>query len=358
MYSFPGQEFLYDQKYYRWDQLLSEGKNLIPDQGFAEFCIDWAKGKKLFKQKTSGSTGKPKIIQLKRDHMEISARLTIQHLGLNHNYRSLICLDANYIAGKMMIVRSFLAGMMIEAQTPGSNPLMSLVDGGDQYFTALVPMQMHSIVKKYGLNHPLYNRIGRVIIGGAPVNYQLQEIILQLPFPVYLTYGMTETVSHIALRRLNGPERSGLFELLPGVKIDQDQENRLMIKSEVTDNQWLVTNDLVEIKDQNHFKWIGRKDNIINSGGVKINPEPVENELARLFHHFGIMRNFFLTGIPDQKFGEKLVLIMEGEPLNLEVEGLLKEELEDLFDSFHQPKNFIYLAKFQRTETGKIIRRI
>ena len=282
-------------------------------QAALEFAWQWIRGENLFQQSTSGSTGSPKKIYIHRDQMVASAQLTIEALKLSSADSSLLCLPAQYIGGKMMIVRSLLVDMDTVFVRPTSNflPYLPFIPA----FSAMVPLQVQTLLDTDSASS--LNHMKAVIIGGAPVSDTLEKRILhQLTIPVYSTYGMTETVSHIALRKLTNPEASDSFHVLGDTKIATDERGCLKIHGKVTQGKWIVTNDLIKISGSNQFQWLGRYDSVINSGGVKVIPEQLEELLEPILknHHFD--GRFLVSSLPDDTLGERIVLLLEGSSLD------------------------------------------
>ena len=253
--------------------------NSAYSQSVLDFCKDWLNGKKEFILHTSGSTGVPKEIVITRVQMELSARMTIQAFNLRSGDKVLVAINTAYIGGKMMLIRSMEANLAMEIVEPSSNPLDNFSVNTHFDFTALVPLQLETILAKNREKKSILDGMKAIIIGGAAVSEQLEELIQDIHSPVYNTYAMTETISHIALRQLNGKERSPYYTALPGVKLGVSDKGTLTILSAVTNNELIVTNDVVELIDEKTFKWLGRADNIINSGGIKIFPEKLEAEI-------------------------------------------------------------------------------
>jgi O-succinylbenzoic acid--CoA ligase len=303
----------------------------------------WLSGTQTFTLKTSGSTGIPKEITLSRTQLIHSAKRTIKALSLSADDTALVCLDTKYIAGKMMLVRALEANMKIVAVAPAANPIRDLYMQPD--FAAFVPLQLDEIFKHEGSADRL-NQFKSIILGGASVNTSLLEKIKKLSCPVYATYGMTETVSHIALQKLNGPDPQDYFETLPGIEIKTDERDCLVIVLPDFPEP-VITNDLVMIINNSGFKILGRYDNIINSGGIKLMPETIEKKIESLLTN----RNFFVAGIGDDRLGQKLVLVIEGK-LQQELPAALKLALA----IYEIPKEIFYLDEFVRTETQKINR--
>jgi O-succinylbenzoic acid--CoA ligase len=307
-----------------------------------DFIKHWLGDVQTFTLTTSGSTGTPKEIALTRSQLIHSAQRTIKALSLSADDTALICLDTKYIAGKMMLVRALEANMKIVAAEPSSNPIKNLSVQPD--FAAFVPLQLDEIFKDESSVRKL-NQFNSIIVGGTSVSTTLLEKIKTLSCAVYATYGMTETVSHIALQKLNGADAQDHFETLPGIKIRTDERDCLVL-SLPDFREPVITNDIVKIIDHSGFKILGRYDNVINSGGVKLMPETIEKKLSPLLTN----QDFFVAGIPDDRLGQKLVLIIEGK--QQELPARLKLALA----TYEIPKEIFYLDEFVRTETQKINR--
>lgn len=324
-----------------------------------DFCHAWLNQQTSFTIHTSGSTGKPKPIQLSRAQMQKSAQMTGKALELKPQQRALVCLNTQYIAGIMMLVRGFELGLQMVVIPPSENPLKTLEASPNSSlsfdFVALVPMQVQAI-----LAHPQgetwLNHLYALIIGGAPVNYALAKRLKPLQSKIYVTYGMTETVSHIALRHINAKQRSDEYQLLPEVSIRQDARGCIEINSPTTLNQWITTNDLVTITDNSHFKWLGRVDRVINSGGVKVQVETVEQALDQAMSEAGIEQRFFVAGMPDPRLGEKIVAIVEGAGVASDVQQQILQRLGELLKKYEVPKKIYFVKEFAETPTAKIDR--
>jgi o-succinylbenzoate---CoA ligase len=318
------------------------------------FIREWCKGVREFALQTSGSTGSPKQITVTRDQMVASARLTEQALNLKRNWTALLCLDARYIAGRMMIVRSFITGMKLFIIDPCANPLEKIPPTQPMDFTAIVPYQLISILES---KHPhSLDKFKIALVGGAPLD---DATILKLgshSAAIYLTYGMTETISHVALRRLNGHGAQRYFETLPGVKIGTDVRGCLVINAPFLEKE-VVTSDIVEIFNTNQFVWRGRYDNVINSGGIKISPEEVERKIGKIFTRLNLTNHFFIHHLPDGKLGQRAVMVIESP---LPDASALDELIESILHSFspHEAPRELYESfSFILTDTGKINRR-
>jgi len=332
------------------------------------FCQEWLAGQKTFVLKTSGSTGTPKPITLQRKHMVLSANLTGRALNLQAGDSGLVCLSTAYIAGCMMLVRGMVLGLHLTVIPPTSTPLAACSPNQYFDFTALVPMQLqHSLSAPDGQTQQqwltLLNRMKAIIIGGAPVTVGLQHKVQQITAPLYHTYGMTETVSHIALRRLNGDQASDYFKPLAGVVTGQDKRGCLTIQAGVTDNQCIVTNDRVARKSDGSFRWLGRLDNVINSGGVKVQAETVERAIAVLLSDQPQLANrrFFVSSRPHETFGQMVIAVIEGTPTMIEnssIESYLLAQLrtKSKLSLYEIPRHIYLIPQFKETATGKIDR--
>lgn len=316
------------------------------------FTVKWFNGDEEFDQNTSGSTGTPKQIRLRRSQMIASAELTQKALQLKAEETALLCLDPEYIAGKMMLVRSYITNMKIEAVNPSSNPFQHIPEHSPIDFTALVPAQIRTVIhskQSYRLN-----TTRNIIVGGAALNEETKKLLSDFRSNVFSTYGMTETVSHIALQRINGPDASDYFTVMPGISIDRDNRDCLKIRAPFLDEE-VITNDIVEIKDEKHFKWIGRGDNVINSGGVKIVPERLEAKIENILALQGIVKRVLISSTPDSVLGNKLILLIEDDfPAHLResIDTILKRELP----RYEVPKEFYTNIPFVFTNNGKINR--
>lgn len=316
------------------------------------FCRRWLAGRKTFTLRTSGSTGAPKPIILGREQLIASAKATGAALGLQAGDRALVCLPVEYIAGLMMLVRGLVLGLPLTAITPGGNPLADFPPEARFAFTALTPLQLHTALAQSPEKIPILNGMKALLLGGAPVNADLARQIQTLDAPVYHTYGMTETASHIALRRLNGPRPTEFFTPLPGVTTGLDGRGCLTITAPVTGGQPLITNDRVELRPDGAFIWLGRVDHVINSGGVKVQIETVEAALEEALGG----RRCLVCPQADDRLGQAVVAVIEGDPLSPAEETALKEALGRRLTRFEIPRRFVYLPRLPQTATGKIDR--
>lgn len=316
------------------------------EEKVARFITDWQNGKQTFELTTSGSTGLPKNITIHRDQMIASAKKTAEVLGLKQGMTALVCLDAGYIAGMMMVVRSLTVGMKIIVVEPSAAPLSRKTQKID--FAAMVPYQ---VINSEPETLALVNTI---IIGGASIETVLLQKIKTLPCSCYATYGMTETVSHIALQKLNGDNAQENFHTLDGISISTDERSCLIIDVDYLGEK-VITNDLVELINAREFKWLGRADNVINSGGIKVIPELTEAEIAKWFVSKGYTNNFIVAGLPHDKLGTQVVLVIEGR-LPENEEQKMMEALGSSLKKYQLPRQILYKDQFAYTASGKINR--
>jgi len=321
--------------------LIKEGEDF--EIAIGDFLLDWFSPHPEIEVKTSGSTGNPKPIKLKKEQMVNSAMATGEFFELNENDKALLCLPANYIAGKMMLVRAMVLGLQIDYVNPGANPLLTV--DKDYDFSAMVPLQVQGSLNDL-------SKIKTLIIGGAPVSTDLKNKLQDVSTVVFETYGMTETITHIAAKKISNISSSEVgtgFEILPNVTINVDDRGCLVIDAPNVSDKEVVTNDLVELISKSEFKWLGRYDNIINSGGVKLIPELIEQKLSKF-----ISNRFFVTAVPDDQLGQKLVLVVE---VKTKKDELLEElKSSKSLDRFEIPKEVLVVEKFMETGSGKIDR--
>lgn len=298
-----------------------------------EFLLDWLNDKEIIQLTTSGTTGTPKIITIRKEAMVYSAIATGNFFDLHPQNTALLCLSTRYIAGKMMVVRAMMLGLELDIVAPSSH-LDDVVPDKTYDFAAIVPLQAENSLKKL-------NQFKKIIIGGAKVSDDLALKLSSVNTEIYETYGMTETITHIAAKKI-GVE---YFNVLEHATISTDDRNCLVIDAPSISNELIVTNDIVEILTDKQFKWLGRYDNVINSGGVKLFPEQIETKLAAK-----ISKRFFVTGLPDAVLGTKVVLVIEGEQQEITT------SIFDLLDKFEKPREVFFVSEFVVTETNKINR--
>lgn len=329
-------------------------ESLSPQTEFAEkvisFLKEWKSDSTKVPVQTSGSTGIPKVFEIEKNKMLNSARMTCNFLNLKEGDAALLCLPVEYISGKMMVVRALERKLKLSVATPSAKPVQNLDVTID--FCAMSPLQVENSLHKIHF-------IKNLIIGGAQVSQSLKNKISQslkdktTETTVYETYGMSETLSHIALKQIY-PVSEEYFSVFKGIEIALDERRCLKISAPALHPEILQTNDLVELKDDRHFKFLGRFDNVINSGGLKIHPE----ELESLLHRY-IPREAAFLGVNDEKLGQKLVLVIEGEQnkdLTSQLDEALKET-EKTFSKNHLPKTIHFIPVFPRIPNGKLNRK-
>jgi O-succinylbenzoic acid--CoA ligase len=319
-----------------------------------ELVREWLSGAHEFGLRTSGSTGQPQLIVLKRRQLAASAARTGDYFDLGPGDRALVCLNCDFIGGKMMLVRGLERNMHLTIVEPHADPF-DFVPAEEEFdFAAFVPLQLRAVLTAGRANR--LNKMRAILVGGAGVEPSLLREVEQLKVPVYLTYGMTETASHMALRRLNGPQASPHYRVLPGLHLGQDERGCLTVRGDVTDDQLIVTNDRIELVDKHTFDWLGRVDFVINSGGVKVQAEKVELVLDVALAELGESRRAFVAGQADERLGQAVTAYVEGSPLRTPAEQRLLELLRERLGKYELPKRMVYIPTFQTTASGKLDR--
>ncbi len=310
------------------------------------FMAEWLLESPQVQLQTSGSTGLPKMLKIKKQYLRNSARMTLDFLHLLPGDVALLCLSAKHIAGKMMIVRALEGGLNLLLREPNSNPLSGCKEKID--LAAMVPLQVENIMAEGGKS--AFAGIKQVIIGGAAVSAALAERIKDLPCCFRETYGMTETVSHIAMRKISRKGASPYFQPMPGVSLALDERSCLKIEAPHLSDKIIISNDVAELSKQG-FRLLGRYDNIINSGGIKLLPEEIERKIGFLFKE-----RFFISSRADARLGEKVVLTIETKQPDAYRRECLKTKLLEQLSPFECPKAIFFVEKFKETPSGKIIR--
>ncbi len=303
-----------------------------------KLAADLTDGITEFSFQTSGSTGPSKIITLKKDQLIESAKATLSHFSIKPDASFLLCINPYFIGGAMQVVRAFVNQGTLDVLAP--DKILDL-DHKNYDLVSMVPLQLNKVYKH--LKNYL-NYFNHLLIGGAPIDPKLENKIISdtsIMTKIYATYGMTETASHIAIRYLG----SDSFKKIGHVKISKNESSCLKIKGIVTKNQWLQTKDVIELIDENKFKWLGRHDFVINSGGFKIHPENVEHQLKMQTD-----QPLIITYLPDEELGQKVILILEEAPIpTFNFSGL---------HPYEKPKQTLSIKKFIYTKNGKIDRKI
>jgi|SRR5690554_526355 len=312
--------------------LIKEGQAYEKELG--DFILEWFNENDSVALTTSGTTGAPKQIRLSKQAMIHSALATGAYFDLNPGDTAILCLPTRYIAGKMMFVRAIILGLQLDFVNPSKAPLEKTDKIYD--FVAMVPLQVqHSITQ--------IEQCKKLIIGGAQLDEDLKSLLKNRMVEVYETYGMTETITHIAAKKIE----ETYFTVLPHADISTDDRGCLVIEAPSICEGLIVTNDLVNLINDVQFQWLGRIDNVINSGGVKLIPEQIEHKLSEYIPY-----RFFVIGKKDKELGEKLVLVIEQQPAY----DLVPEAFESL-RPYERPKEILFVNQFKETPTGKILRR-
>ena len=327
-----------------YKDIFNIDRNLLNDLDpeIINFLDFWKSNKKSIIVNTSGSTGLSKKIRLKRKTLIYSANSTIKYFSLKEGSTFHCCLPCKYIAGKMMLVRALLNKGQIILSKPSKNAVKGINEKID--FSAMTSMQVQNSISKLE-----FSNIKKLIIGGGSINKKLLEKIYALKTECYQTFGMTETASHIAIRNLNVTNKNLQYKCLNHVKISTNNYGQMIIDSADLDIKSLTTNDIIEITDYQSFNYIGRVDNIINTGGIKVNPEHLEYEL----HKTILKDDFFIDKISDDYLGQKMILIALQ---NIDINIILKA-INKINDKKKRPKGILHTKQFIYTENNKIDRK-
>lgn len=302
------------------------------------FLEEWQNTGATVTAHTSGSTGRPKPVELNKTDMQVSALATCRYFDIRKGDLLFLPLQPTYIAGKMMIVRAFMADADLKVEKPSNKPLHIRPDRRIR-LAAIVPSQIPGLLESGNIS-----MIDRIIVGGAPISDKYERMLLDAGAEAYATYGMTETCSHVALRKLG--EKT--YRALPHIKFSTDNRGCLVIHSADMSFGKLVTNDIVTLIDSTSFEWMGRYDNVINSGGIKLFPEMIERKLSAVLPG----REYYIASRSDDKWGSRVVLYIEG----LKPVEELSEIIKSILDKTERPKEIVYVDRFQRTHSGKIKR--
>ncbi|HEY5688791.1 MAG TPA: AMP-binding protein [Yeosuana sp.] len=320
------------------------------EQAVGDFLMDWLDSKSFIKVKSTGTTGKPKLIKLDKQAMVNSSIFTGNFFNLAPGDKALHCLPANFIAGKMMLVRAMILGLEIDLIEPSAHPVFNSKRAYD--FCAMLPIQLQNSMDKIG-------NFKNIIVGSIKASNELIDAIKDFQVNIFESFGMTETATHIALKALNNFNKEGndfskdksVFKTLPDIFVSQDERGCLVIKSPHLSKHPIVTNDIVKLYSDTEFEWLGRFDNVINSGGVKIFPESVEEKL------FGkIDCKFFIASERDKKLGERVILIVEKEFADIDT------SIFNILDKYERPRHIYAVKKFdvisEKIQRNKILKKI
>ncbi|MDO5608992.1 MAG: AMP-binding protein [Capnocytophaga sp.] len=347
-YTFVHNEFQINDFPINYDRLLTLAGTYVKDgdpymQSIGNFLFDWLDERDYIEATTSGSTGLPKVIRLKKQHMVNSALATGNYLELSPGNTALLCLPADFIAGKMMLIRAIVLGLHLEIIPPSSMPLA--LTNSDFDFAAMIPLQASKSYYDLG-------RIRKLILGGASIDDDLEEKLQSVSTKIYASYGMTETISHIAMRKVNhSATHEKSYKALPGVTFSQDENHCLIIDAPAIADHQIVTNDVVNLISATEFEWLGRHDNVINSGGFKVFPESVERKLGKHLKH-----QYFITHEADEELGNKAVLYVEADETDYpNLLNILHKDKEML--RYEIPRTVYFVPKFVFTDSHKIKRK-
>ena len=342
-------------------RLLAEGENAYPSaiRDLFLFLREWFNDSPFMKVHTSGSTGTPKELTVRKEQMMQSARLTCEFLNLQPGDKALLCMNLRYIGAMMVVVRSLIAGLNLFVRPATGHPLADINES--LKFAAMVPLQVYNTLQ-VSVEKERLQQTDILIIGGGAVDSALEAEIKRLPGAVYSTYGMTETLSHIALRRLNGASASEHYYPFSSVRLSLSSENTLVIEAPLVCDEVLQTNDMARIYSDGSFMILGRKDNVINSGGIKIQAEEMDfdgrtvsakeaEELEKRLQSL-IDVPFVITSVPDRRLGQAVTLLIEGRLHLTAIEGRIQAVLEP----YYRPKYIRMVNHIPRTENGKINR--
>lgn len=314
------------------------------------FCTEWLEGKESFLQTTSGTTGAPQELLLSRQQLEASAKSTGAFFNVDASFSLLCCLNPAYIAGKMMLVRALVWDCELTLVEPSADPLADL----EETFSliAMVPLQVATSLANTDRLQQL-QALKALLVGGAPLPYAVQKEISKQGIAAWQTFGMTETVSHFALARISTAEL--VYHCLPGVEIGLDEEGNLWVQSPMSGGKKIATRDKIELKSKNSFVWLGRADYRVNSGGIKLFPEQLEQKVAQLMHALLPGVAYFFFGEKDPLLGEQLVMYLETSLTSTSI-PTLEKELRRHLGKYEVPKVIYGRPSFVYTPTGKINR--
>ncbi len=321
--------------------------SLAWERDCCEFILEWLNDALEVKVKTSGSTGKPKEMYLSKQKMIHSANFTGKFFNFQKNQKALLCLSTRFIAGKMMIVRAFVWKLNLILVAPDGHPLKNLNLNLD--FAAMIPLQVqNSLSLKKALT-----QVKTLLIGGGAINSNLENQLKSIKSTVcFHGYGMTETISHVALRSINGKNAKKYYTGIGNSKFSIDKHNCLKISNPQILESTITSNDVVRLISETEFEWKGRIDCVINSGGIKLFSEEIEKKIAPL-----IEDNFFVAPLPDSHLGEKLILVIEANKYDSYKEKKLSLKLKKNLSKYEQIQQIFYLHRFVRTANSKVQRK-
>ncbi len=311
---------------------------------------DWLKGQSEFSFQTSGSTGTPKQCRFSRNQIIASAQRTLDFFQLKQGDTTLCCLNTEFVAGYMMIIRALVGQLNLIITDPSADPWKDLEDIID--FAAVTPIQVESGMRRYPEK---ISKIGKLLIGGAAIHPLLERQVADLPGRVYHSYAMTETLTHVALREVAGTTKTDIYSALLGVSFTTDDKNCLIIHDNRLGLHGLKTTDLVELLDSKSFRWLGRYDNVINTGGIKLQIEYLEPLIGKALRQLGITSNFCVVPKEDLKRTTRVVLLIEIHGVSLRQEEI-QLRLKSQMPRYHCPSEVIFVPEIFLTKSGKVDR--
>ena len=330
------------------DEFIQRKHSTESENDLAGFLNEWYAPEDFIEVKTSGSTGTPKTIRLKKEFVAESAQWTLHFFQLKNNDRVLHCLPLKYIAGKLMIVRALLGEFDLHLVEPSTD--FSILKTKKFRFAAMVPNQVAKILRAESEPGELLENIEKLLIGGSAIPASLEKVLQEFSTACFSSYGMTETATHIALRKINGEGSDGWYHCLENIKVNLSVEGCLQIIMPGLPEQPLKTTDLAELKNEKTFRILGRSDNVIISGGIKFSPEQIEKKLEPF-----ITKPFLITSLPHESLGEELVLVVEGKETK-KAKNSIKEICRQHLDKFEQPRQVVIVSEIPETTNGKVIR--
>lgn len=307
-----------------------------------QFMQEWLNENEYISVQSSGSTGSPKKIKVLKTQMLASAQATAGFFNFKEGQTALLALPMHYIAGKMMVVRALYSGLNLILLEPSTHPFEQLNPKQKIDFAPFTPMQLDGVKDTLSIR--------TILLGGGPVSKSQEAALQNVSAEIYHGYGMTETLSHIALRKVNGPDADQIYRALPQVFFEQDKRDCLVATVPFLKEK-VITNDVIQLIDRQSFIWQSRFDHVINSGGIKLFPEKIESQIS----HF-IETAFFVFGMADEVLGQRLCLFIEGEhpsPAHLKI---LQSQIQQVLKGAEKPKHIYFILSFSRTASGKIQR--
>lgn len=324
---------------------VAEFMKTSPKSELKNFLSEWYSPKSYIEVKTSGSTGKQKSIRLEKEFVAASAQRTIQFFQLKKGDRVLHCLPEKYIAGKLMVVRALLGNLDLFVVEPASG--FSFLQTEKFRFAAMVPAQVNKILESEPFPGTWFQNIEQLLIGGSAVPFTMEQKLQNVSTACYSSYAMTETATHVALRKLNGSGKSEFYHCFKDIRVQLSEKGCLQIFMPGPEEQPLQTNDLAELKDEKTFRILGRNDNVIISGGLKYSPEQIEKKLEPFLEI-----PFLVSSLLHNSLGEQLVLVLKGNE-NSEILKTVKKLCLKRLSKYEQPRQIIFVQHFPETENHK-----